>query len=179
MALFSFRDLQPVAYAPKLRAALEVDEHEPLLARRLRGTRRWDAGRRVVEIVVPYRLPEPVRLHAEGLLSQNLDLAAPDFKYGDYLDGDLAAHFQADQVLVLHDWAQAVTPEYAVDPDNPHDLLLVSETEDESFHRFALVCFFEPPAWRRLHWLPWRLWLRWRSRQVLGPLRRWREDDYR
>jgi hypothetical protein len=148
MALFTFRDLQPAPATLELRAALGLSPKEPLLARRLRGTGKHDRGRRVIELVVPSRLPAKVSLRAEGLLCDNLDLAAPAFKYGEYFDGDLRERYHADEAVALHDWSRAVLPEYAPDPEASEGevpgLVLVSETEDECFHVFAVQFFFEP-----------------------------------
>lgn len=174
MALFSFCDLQPAPATPELRDALKVSGHEALLARRLQGTRRWDAGRRVVEIIVPSRLPEEVNLQAEGLLRQNLGLAAPDFTYGAYRHPALSKHYGVSELVILHLWGadeEAFSLEtHAEDDELDWNLVWPS---------FAVVAFFDPPVWGRLHWLPWRLWLRLRSCRATEPLRRWREDDFR
>jgi hypothetical protein len=141
MALFAFIDLQPAPATPELRDALGVSADEPLVARRLRGTGKWDRGRRVVEIVVPSRLPKEVQLRAGGLLCQNLDFTAPQFKYGEYHLGDLQEQLGANELVVLHDWARAELPEYALDESAPDGelpgLVLVSDTKDDYFHNFG------------------------------------------
>jgi hypothetical protein len=148
MALFTFTDLKPAQVSPTVRAALGVDDREPLLARRLRGSGKYDRGRRAVEIIVPARLPQEVNLRAGGLLGDNLDFAAPHFKYGEYYQGDLRDEFAASEAVVLHEWQCYEGPEYAPDPDAPDGLRLISETEDEHFHNFAVLAFFDPPSWR-------------------------------
>ena len=155
MALFAFIDLKPATATPELRAALQVPADEPLLARRLRGTGKWDMGRRAVEIVVPSRIPERVNLRAGGLLCGNVDFVAPHFKYGEYHEGDLRERYQADELVVLHDWARYEGPEYAPDPSAPDGLVLVSDSEEEHYHPFAVQAFFD----------------RLRPREVLDPLR--------
>jgi hypothetical protein len=175
MALFTFSDLAPAPASSELRAALRVNSDEPLLARRLRGVRRWDAGRRVVEIVVPSRLPERVRLRAEGLLRQNLDVVVPGFKYGEYGSEDLRTRYRATELVVLHGWSDGL--DSPPEPADPAGMARLESDHDVAGQPFALVAFFDPPWLGRLHWLPWQGWLRLRTYWDSQPVRRWRADQ--
>lgn len=166
MALFTFADLAAANPSPELRAALQVDADEPLLARRLRGVGKWDAGRLVVELVVPSRLLDGLNYRAEGLLDQVLDMLAPDFKYGEHFRTDLLKRYRADELAILHRWVENDNPaDCPPDPTDPEWLAAIEWDRVLEPQPFALQVFYNPPRLRDVRYLPRRLRLRLRARR--------------